>query len=241
MHRIAILAFVIFFGFLGFATSYSAPALPTHVFKQYKFADECDSKIEDLLHKASTLAYQHPQEARPFIVQAFDLAQGGAPLDEYNYTYALYLLIRTSFTSPDSTAFVPGTREDFLKISRRLFEHLGKDASLGSFIFTEVGQFSIEAYVTAGNGLAWELYEAAGTDKKALDEALTIIQATTRFANDPKYFYARDTEVRILLALGRAPEAYQIVRDTLKEMPGFSDFHDINLSSTYKKWLEQQQ
>jgi tetratricopeptide (TPR) repeat protein len=167
-------------------------------------------------------------------------AHDGAALSEYAYSYALYLLLKNGFDGPDSSTFGPGTRDDYLRVARHLIAHLKRGGNVGKWVFTDQGQFHIEAYITAGNGLAWYLYESAAGDIGKLEEALAIAQRASAHASSEQHYYVRDTEVRILLALGRHDEAYGIVRDVLEEVPDFGDFADLQQDPAYRQWRDAQ-
>lgn len=221
--------------------SAAATPLPDFVLREdYPFAEDCDPQIQALLGRAADLNYARPAEARPLVVEAFALADRGLRFAEYDYAYALYLLLKNGFDGPGSSTFGPGTREDYLRVARRLLDHLDRSGRVGQWVFTPEGQFYIEAHVTAGNGLAWYLYEDAGGDPAKLEEALAIVQRSTAHIQSEQHYFARDTEVRILLALGRRDAAYGIVRDVLAEAPDFADFADLREDPDYRRWLADQ-
>jgi hypothetical protein len=232
-----VLAAVLFIA--SIAAAATAGPLPDFVYRKYSLAKESDPKIAGLLKDASKIVYEQPKTARPMAIEAFKLMAGGNPVEEYDYIYALYLLLKSSYEGPGSNTLDTDAQDDFPKVGRVLFEHLDTGGSLGTFVFTPIGQFKMEAYVLAGGAYGWFLYEDADGDEGRLLEALGVIQRTNRFVNAPSQYYALDTEVRVLLALKRDAEAYKIVRKVLAKVPDFGDFADIKDSAAYKSWLRR--
>ncbi|WP_269532152.1 hypothetical protein [Chitinimonas sp. BJYL2] len=220
------------------ATALANP-LPAFVYKSYAFAEDSDERISRLIEQASHLAYPSPQQARPMVVDALKLAHEGADLGEYDYLYAQYLLIKTSFSGPESSTLAAGTEADYLKVSSQLFTRLDQEGKVGDWVFTPAGKLRIEAFVFAGNALAWDLYEKAKGNRAQLEKALEIIEKVTDHADDPVYYFSFDTQVRILLALGKTDDAYTLVRAVLTEDPDFKDFADIKVLPAYQAWVEK--
>ena len=89
------------------------------------------------------------------------------------------------------------------------------------------------------NQRAWDGYEKhAGRkskgSKKALQEALADAQASLDFW--PYFLSHLDTQVRILLALGRTDQAYHLVRWVDAIQLDWPDFFDLISSRTYKRF-----
>ncbi|XKM13756.1 hypothetical protein RCS94_00875 [Orbaceae bacterium ac157xtp] len=104
--------------------------------------------------------------------------------------------------------------------------------------FTDMGQFYEEVIRFSTNTIAWFTY-LNSEDNAELEKALEAITLGCEYADDPTYYYAFDTKVRILLKLGRKEEAFQIVYKCLKKEPGFSDFSDIKVDPEYKAWKQK--
>jgi hypothetical protein len=60
------------------------------------------------------------------------------------------------------------------------------------------------------------------------------------FQKSEPHYFIYDTQVRVLLKLGRKEEAYQIVKRVLTLSPDFGDFKDIKQDGDFVNWLEKQ-
>jgi hypothetical protein len=223
----------------------SVVAAPTHslpetVFAKIQYAEETDAELRKLIQQSAAMSYDEPEKSRPITVEALDLVAHGKPIAVYDHAYALYLLLKNCYDGPGSSTFGPGTREDYVRVARRLIEVLDASGRVGQWVFTDEGQFYLDAYVTAAGGLAWYLYEDAKGDEAPLEEALTLARKATDRVNNPSQYWAHDTEVRILLALKRDDDAWKIVNQVLKELPDFADFHDLKDDARYRAWLAEQ-
>ncbi len=215
----------------------SGARLPEFVFTPPPFADQSDPKIAQLISRSAQLTYEYPAKARPLVVEALEMASKGREIEEYDYLYSLYLLEKNCFSGPDSAEFGPGTPEDYDRVAWLLLGLL--EGKAGQWVFTPQGRFYLEAYFAVGNGLAWRLYEQAGEDPQKLAKALAVVQPVAALVDRPQYNYVLDTEVRILLKMGRSEEAYRIVHQVLARHPQFENFADIRKSAAYQTWLEE--
>jgi hypothetical protein len=220
-------------------TVLASPArdLPDTVFSKLHYADETDATIRERIQESALTTYEDPAKARPITVEALELAAQGKPIAVYDHAYALVLLLKNCYDGPGSSTFGPGTRQDYVRVARRLIEVLDESGKVGQWVFTPEGQFYLDAYITAAGGLAWYQYEDAKGDEASLEEALTLARKATDLVENPSQYGAYDTEVRILLALKRDVEAWPIVRKVLEEQPDFADFHDLRSDSRYRAWL----
>jgi len=100
------------------------------------------------------------------------------------------------------------------------------------FHYTDEGQFHRECVRYASNLLAWELLQSGGDLAKALEHA----ERGVACADGAAHFYLRDTQVRILLKLGREAEAWPIVQRVLRQDPDFADFQDLKADPRYIAW-----
>lgn len=212
-----------------------ADELPSFVFKVQPIAESSDPAVHDLVEKAARLIHPSPREGRALLVEAFRKVDQGAAMEDYDFLYACYGLLKSSHET-NTSKFGPGTRADYVKVARKVLNYLDQKGTVGQFVFTPQGQLQIEVYVVAGNGLAWYLSEDAGKDPKRLAEALEVIERVAEEVRGPEDYYVFDTQVRILLALGRKDEAYGIVRRVLSEDESFRDFQDLRASPDYQAW-----
>lgn len=236
------LASLLLLTWMQVATVFAAPphSLPEAVFATMQYAEETDPELRERIKQSAELTYAEPAKARPLAVAALELAARGKPIAVYDHAYALYLLLKNCYDGPGSSTFGPGTREDYFRVARRLLAVLDESGRVGQWVFTDEGQFYLDAYVTAAGGLAWYLYEDAKGDEALLEEALVLARnATDRIQNHSQY-WAHDTEVRILLALKRDEDAWKVVHQVLEEHPDFADFQDLREDARYIAWLAGQ-
>lgn len=94
-----------------------------------------------------------------------------------------------------------------------------------------------------GNTLAWYLLRSGEPER-----ALAAVERALPDTDDPECDFIRDTQVRVLLALGRDEDAYRVVDRVLARVPGylrvagivirepvFGDLTDIIASPAYRK------
>lgn len=218
-----------------------AEPLPDFVYKPFRFSDDSTSKITALIQSASETSYDDPKASRKKTIEALALARDGQAISSFDHSFALYLFLKNCFVGPGSDEMQPDARTDFMKVARVLRTKLAP--TVGQWVFTPEGQFKIEAYITASNGLAWFMYEDAQktpSNTQLLKDALAVIEDATPLVSDPQHFYARDTEVRLLIALGRHEDAFKVVKETLDEAPGFADFSDFRANKRYLEWVKRQ-
>ncbi len=210
--------------------------LPSFVFKVQRLAETSDPAVHELIEKAAGLVHPRPREGRALIVEAFRKVDQGAAIDDYDFLYGCYGLLKSSHETNTST-FGPGTRADYIKVAQKVLAFLDREGQVGQWVFTPQGQLRIEVYVVASNGLAWLLLEDAGKDPKRLAAAYEVIERGVAHVRGPEDYYALDTQVRILLAMGRKDEAYEIVAAVLAEDESFRDFQDLAASADYRAWI----
>jgi hypothetical protein len=71
-------------------------------------------------------------------------------------------------------------------------------------------------------------------------QVLKIILKGVAFIENVNHYFIYDTQVRILLKLGRTEEAYQIVKRTLTLLPVFWDFQEFKKNADYNTWISRQ-
>lgn len=151
--------------------------------------------------------------------------------DDYDFLYANYqaMWINSQLRNP----------EKGLHYAKKCMELIDPILRAGAiFHFTDRGNFYEEVIRYATNSIAWYAYINADNTRE-LEDALETISLGCKYADNPDYFYAFDTKVRLLLKLDRKEEAFRIVLNCLQEAPGFSDFDDIKNTKEYVGWKRQ--
>jgi tetratricopeptide (TPR) repeat protein len=105
--------------------------------------------------------------------------------------------------------------------------------------FTSLGKFHKEVTRITANSVAWDLH-AISDKKEDLEKALAIILKGVAFIEDKNHYFIYDTQVRILLKLGRREDAYRIVKRVLTGSPDFHQFQDIKQDGDYVDWMKKQ-
>lgn len=103
---------------------------------------------------------------------------------------------------------------------------------------TSMGAFYRDVICIVGNAVAWAMYEAY-EDREKMEEALAFINRAAAHIEKESEYYIYDSQVRILLRLGRQEDARQVVKQTLEKDKHFSSFDDIKETKEYKKWLNK--
>lgn len=220
---------------LPYAVQHTA-ALPRFAYEQFPISGESDEEVHVLVKEAAQLVYPEPREARVLILNALKKVSDGASIDLYDYLWTQYGLLKSSFET-DTSEFGPGGKTDYLNVARNALDFLDNETNVGAWPFTELGGFQMEVYREAGNGLAWYLHEG-DDDVAMLNEALSVINKTEEYIRGEEDYYILDTKVRILLKLDREQEAFEIVRDVLKEEPDFEGFEDFHTNNAYQVWIQ---
>lgn len=168
--------------------------------------------------------------------QALTACRPGTPFSEYDQLYAHYgaidAIARQALVADPASK--PQLVERLTSLSRAALALVPG----AIWHFTDQGAFQEEVLRKASNALAWYQMEAASTPA-ALEEALASIQRGLAVAR-PEDDYLRDTQVRILLKLGRSEEAYRIVDLVLRAEPDSADFRDLVEDSGYQAWRANQ-
>ncbi|SFE42209.1 WGR domain-containing protein, predicted DNA-binding domain in MolR [Chitinophaga sp. CF118] len=172
--------------------------------------------------------------------QVLDLFRSGQVVDEYNLLYANYgkVCAYNYLLSNHAATFSPAE----LLEGRLAAIDLGlKTLDLIPAViwhFTNLGAFHKEVTRITANMVAWQMYEIYDKTED-LEKALGIIAKGVEFISDEDHYFVYDTQVRILLKLGRTEEAWQIVKRTLTLLPDFADFQDLKKNEAYKKWKKK--
>ncbi|MFG3497266.1 hypothetical protein [Streptomyces sp. NPDC047928] len=182
---------------------------------------------------AARLHAQDRQGAAAAFEEAIALCVVGARYSDYDQLYAHYGLVDALGHLADG---VPDPERPALTAT---FLHYAEQAL--SLIpdtiwhFTDEGAFQEEVRRRTGNALAWHLLHSGEPERAlaAVEQALTVAYA-------PEYDFIRDTQVRVLLALGRTDDAYRVVDQVLTRDPSFGDFTDIAALPGFQAWRQAQ-
>lgn len=102
---------------------------------------------------------------------------------------------------------------------------------------SELGKLQLVMQQEAYTGLARCLIKNAATP---IDRERALKYAEQACAVSHEYCAAHESKARILLALGRDEEAYQLVTEILKADDEFPGLADLKTSKEYKQWLAGQ-
>jgi tetratricopeptide (TPR) repeat protein len=207
------------------AITCAANSLPNIAFKAVEISDVSSPAISQLVKIAAKSIQSTPSTARDLLIEALYKIDRGVDVCEYDYLWIQYGLLKSSFESEDDE-FTVGTESDYMKVAAQAISFLDQETATGIWQFTDLGQFQMEVYRVAGNGLAW-LQLKRGKSQAEWQQALSTVEKAVSHIRGVEDYYVLDTKVRILLKLGRKREAYKIVREVLKEVPDFTDFQDL--------------
>ncbi len=101
----------------------------------------------------------------------------------------------------------------------------------------EITVWNKDMYLRAANSFAWYTLES----KENLNEALRVVESALIYEDVIKQFAhycIYDTQVRILLALGKKEEAFEVVDSilTAKLQVNFCDFDDFKVNEEFLTW-----
>ncbi|MFG2221327.1 hypothetical protein ACGFN1_42310 [Streptomyces sp. NPDC048685] len=165
--------------------------------------------------------------------EAVTLCTPGACHSDYDQLYAHYGLVialgQLVDNAPDA---------DRPRLTATLIRYAEQTLSLipgQIWHFTDEGAFQEEVKRRTGNALAWHLLHSGEPERAlaAVEQALTV-------AAGPEYDFVRDTQVRVLLALGRTDDAYRVADQILTRDPSFGDLTDIAALPEFQSWRQAQ-
>jgi Leucine-rich repeat (LRR) protein len=162
----------------------------------------------------------------------------GKVVDEYNLLYANYgkAWAYSYLTANHKTSFSPA---ELLELQQTAIKQGLHTLSLIPHVIwhsTDLGKFHKEVVRITAGSVAWVMY-VISDKKEDLEKALEIILKGVAFIESNTHYFIYDTQVRILLKLGRKEEAYQIVKKVLTLSPDFGDFQDIKQDGDYESWM----
>ncbi|WP_326764266.1 hypothetical protein OG978_06485 [Streptomyces sp. NBC_01591] len=176
------------------------------------------------------------QEAAADFEEALTLCVPGACHSDYDQLYALYGLVDALGQLVDNAPDA-----DRPRLTATLIRYAEQALSLipgQIWHFTDEGAFQEEVKRRTGNALAWHLLHGGEPERAlaAVEQALTV-------AAGPDYDFVRDTQVRVLLALGRTDDAYRVADRVLTRDPSFGDFGDFGdlaAQPAFQRWRQDQ-
>lgn len=165
----------------------------------------------------------------------------GKVVDEYNLLYANYgkVYAYSYLTSNHKSAFSPAELLELHQAAIKQGLHTLDLVPGVIWHFTDLGKFHEEVVRITANSVAWQMH-VISDKKEALEKALEIILKGVAYIETAAHYFIYDTQVRILLRLGRKEEAYRIVKRVLTLSSDFGDFQDIKQDGDYIDWMEKQ-
>ncbi|MEW2632654.1 hypothetical protein AB0903_13600 [Streptomyces sp. NPDC048389] len=181
---------------------------------------------------AKLRAQDHQQAAAAF-EEAIALCLPGARYSDYDQLYAHYGLVDALGHLADNAP-----EPDRPALTAKLIRYAEQALALIPGIiwhFTDEGAFQEEVRRRTGNALAWHLLHSGDPEHAlaAVEQALTVASA-------PEYDFIRDTQVRILLTLGRTDDAYRVADQVLTRDPSFDDLTDVAALPEFQTWRQEQ-
>ncbi|SDH41245.1 leucine-rich repeat domain-containing protein [Chitinophaga filiformis] len=198
----------------------------------------------DLLEKGNELWFNDagkPLKAIAIYDQVLANFNSGKVVDKYLLLYTYYAKTNACSNLPMDAAYEKMSEKEKRRYSLLCIETGLKGLSLlpeHILPSTSMGAFYREVIRIVANAVAWAMYEVY-EDQANMEEALTIVNKAVECIEDQSEYYIYDSQVRILLRLGRQEEAWQVVKQTLEKDEYFSNFDDIKETKEYKKWLKK--
>jgi Leucine-rich repeat (LRR) protein/predicted DNA-binding WGR domain protein len=202
-------------------------------------------ETDDLIKEANALWFNYagnPIKAIALYEQVVARFNDGMVVDKYLRLYTYYVMTNAYGNVAKDAAYDTLSAAEKREFQLRCIETgLTALSLLPEQILHSYGLAEFYKDVTreAGNQVAWTLFEVY-EDREKLEEALAIVSRAVAYIEGEAEYYIYDTQVRILLRLGRQEDAWQVVRQTLKKDEYFKDFNDITETKEYKKWLKKQ-
>ncbi|MFF9572447.1 hypothetical protein [Streptomyces sp. NPDC014685] len=174
-----------------------------------------------------------PKEAIAAYEEAIALCVPGACYSDYDQLYAHYALVNTLGELADnaSDADRPALDAELVRYAERAMALLPDTI----WHFTDEGAFQEEVRRRTGNALAWHLLRNGEPER-----ALTAVEQALAEAEGPSHDFIRDTQVRVLLALGRTDDAYRVADQVLTREPEFEDLTDLANLPEFQRWRQAQ-
>ncbi|MCX4964418.1 leucine-rich repeat domain-containing protein [Streptomyces sp. NBC_00654] len=177
-------------------------------------------------------AQEHHEAAAAF-EEALALCVPGDRYSDYDQLYAHYGLVDALGHLVDKASDA-----DRPALSAALIRYAEQALALVPDMiwhFTDEGAFQEEVKRRTGNALAWQLLHSGEPER-----ALAAVEQSLSVSSGPEYDFVRDTQVRVLLALGRTDDAYRVADQVLTRDPSFDDFTDIASSPEFQQWRQAQ-
>ncbi|MCF6406828.1 leucine-rich repeat domain-containing protein [Chitinophaga filiformis] len=198
----------------------------------------------DLLEKGDELWFNDagkPIKAIAIYDKVLANFNNGKVVDKYLLLYTYYVKTNACSNLPMDAAYEKMSKEE-----KRRYKLLCIETGLTALSLlpeqilhnTSMGAFYREVIRIVANAVAWAMYEVY-EDKEKTEEALAIVNKAVACIENESEYYIYDSQVRILLRLGRQEEAWQVVKRTLELDEYFGNFNDITETKEYKKWLKK--
>ncbi len=186
-----------------------------------------------LLDEAESCVATEPQRAYALFMEASALAARGhfrsiALRGRYRALNVIYARLLASPNEAEKQAW----GEQFLEEAQTALALIPAPTVI--WHFSEEGALDEAATRWLGNNIAWELM-----GRGELARALTFVDLALIFARNEDD-WIRDTKANILLRLGRTHEAYNLVRDALRQRPHSEALQTLATSAGYQDWLRSQ-
>ncbi|MBD0841516.1 hypothetical protein [Streptomyces sp. TRM68416] len=211
-------------------------------------ADPTRQQVRDLVRTAAEKLYGGTdgdvREAVASYEAALALCVPGAHYSDHDRLHAYHGLIEAL-----SSILRGSPAPDHPELTAKLIHRAEQALSLlPDHITTTTDEGHLQAMVKrhTGNALAWYLLHSGEPER-----ALTAVEQALSVADDPGHDWVRDTQVRVLLALGRTDEAYRVTDEVLSRVPSylltagivlrdavFGDLTDIVASPGFQQWRE---
>lgn len=202
--------------------------------------------INTLIKEANTLMYAEDDREKLLLSlikydEVLTYFSSGKVVDEYNLLYANYgkVYAYSYLTSTHKAAFSSLELSELIHAAIKQGLHTLSLVPSTIWHYTDLGKFHEEIIRITANSVAWLMHTINDTKEK-LEKALKIILKGEAYIENESHYFIYNTQVRILLKLGRTDEAYQIVKRTLARLPDFNDFQEIKINTDYKTWLAKQ-
>ncbi len=143
-------------------------------------------------------------DASRYFIKALQQAKhpkGEKNIDQYDYLYANYALLRLLASNKDDSY-------KYKKLAKSVISYLDKITNNGKDIYEEgeLGQFQLKMYRSVADYYAKLLYKESGRkDEKLLKEALKYAKKAQKYIRDDKDFYIKETVAMIQNAIDGNP------------------------------------
>lgn len=215
-------------------TAHGMEPLPDWLSEPLPIAKDSDETVRTLVSDGAAQLEGDQAAARTSLLAALRQARAGARISDYDYLWAYQGLMATCYDAANT--LVHCSRKTYLDLGQRAFAHLDKRRSVDLWVFTEHGAALQGFCRTIGNNLAWVMHESPDSEAPELADALRVIERAESCIGSTEDYFVYDTKARILLKMGRADEAFALIRKVLDEVPDFQWFQEFVDDERYRAW-----